>query len=180
MSLYQDRVFGLVYRMLGSRAEAEDLSQEVFVRVFKNIDRFRGEAKLSTWIFRIAVNVTKNRLKYNARRASAGAKPLAEQAEHADLGARAQGVSMAGVERPDEMAQGRQLEAIVKQAIASIDADFRQLVILRDVEDLSYEEIADVTGLPQGTVKSRIHRGRTQLRVKVEHLMGEKLAKGGK
>ena len=162
MSLYQERVFALVYRMMGSRAEAEDLTQEVFVRVFKNIHRFRGDAKLSTWIFRIAVNATKNRFKYNARRVSAGSKEIGERADHSDFG-QARGVSVGGVDRPDEVAQGRELERIVKQAIHAVDVEFRQLVILRDVEDLSYEEIATVTGLPEGTVKSRIHRGRKQL-----------------
>ncbi|MFP6684930.1 MAG: sigma-70 family RNA polymerase sigma factor [Polyangiaceae bacterium] len=179
MSLYQERVFALVYRMLGSRAEAEDLCQEVFVRVFKNIHRFRGDSKLSTWIFRIAVNATKNRYKYNARRVSAGSKELGEQVEKTEFGG-ARGVSVSGVDRPDEMAQGRELEQIVKRAIHAIDPEFRQLVILRDVEDLSYDEIASVTGLPSGTVKSRIHRGRKQLRAKVETLMGEKLRQGGK
>ncbi|MEQ9319399.1 MAG: sigma factor-like helix-turn-helix DNA-binding protein, partial [Polyangiaceae bacterium] len=78
------------------------------------------------------------------------------------------------------LAQGRQLEVIVKQAIMELEPDFRQLVILRDVEDLTYEEIAEVTSLPRGTVKSRIHRGRAQIRAKVERILGERLGKGKK
>ena len=100
-------------------------------------------------------------------------------AEHTEF-SRAEGVSVGSVARPDELAEGKQLEVIVKIAINQLEPEFRRLVILRDVEDLSYEEIADVTGLPRGTVKSRIHRGRSQLRAKVERILGEKLGKGNK
>jgi len=179
MTLYQRRVFALVFRMLGRRAEAEEVTQEAFLQVFRAIDKFRGESKLSTWLFRVAVNLCKNRMKYNQRRASAGQQDLDSLADHSDLGA-AEGVSVGRVHRPDETAQGNQLEQIVKLAFTQLEPEFRQLVILRDVEDLSYEEIADVTGLPRGTVKSRIHRGRAQLRARVERILGEKLGKGKK
>jgi len=177
MELYQRRVFALVFRMLGRRAEAEEVTQEAFIQVFKAIDSFRGDAKLSTWLFRIAVNRSKNRMKYNARRASAGQRDLESYAERSSL-EQASGVSVGSVERPDEMAVGRQLEQIVKAAIMQLEPEFRELVILRDVEDLSYEEIAEVSELPQGTVKSRIHRGRSQLRARVERMVGEKIGKG--
>jgi RNA polymerase sigma-70 factor (ECF subfamily) len=87
----------------------------------------------------------------------------------------AKGVSVGDVGRPDELVEGMQLEVVVKRAIAQIDTDFRQVLILRDVEDMSYEEIAAVTGLAEGTVKSRIHRARGQLRALVEKALGEKL-----
>ena len=80
-------------------------------------------------------------------------------------------------QRLDELVEGIQLEAIVKRALAQLEPDFRELVVLRDVEDLTYEQIAEVTGLPRGTVKSRIHRGRQQLRQRVEQLLGAKLSK---
>ena len=179
VELYQRRVFALVFRMLGRRAEAEEVTQEAFVQVFRAVDRFRGDAKLSTWLFRVAVNLCKNRMKYNARRASAGQQDLDSVAEHTSLN-HAEGVSVGSVERPDELAEGKELEVIVKIAIDQMEPEFRQLVILRDVEDLSYEEIAEVTGLARGTVKSRIHRGRAQLRAKVERILGEKLGRGKK
>jgi RNA polymerase sigma-70 factor (ECF subfamily) len=179
MVLYQRRVFALVFRMLGRRAEAEEVTQDAFLQVFRAIDSFRGESKLSTWLFRLAVNLSKNRMKRNARRASGKHRDLDSLADHADLGA-AEGVSVGRVDRPDEAAQGKQLEQIVKRAFTQLEPEFRQLVILRDVEDLSYEEIAEVTGLPRGTVKSRIHRGRAQLRARVERILGEKVGKGKK
>ena len=171
---YERRVFALVFRMLGRREEAEDLAQEVFVQVFKAIDQFRGDSKLSTWIYRIAVNLCKNRTKYNARRHANEQDDLDAMHDRAPLSA-AKGVSVGDVGRPDELVEGMQLEVIVKRAIQSIDPDFREVLILRDVEDMSYEEIAAVTGLADGTVKSRIHRARAQLRALVEKAIGEKL-----
>ena len=85
---------------------------------------------------------------------------------------------MADISRPDELVEGMQLEVVVKRAISQIEPDFRAVLVLRDVEDLSYEEIAAITGLPDGTVKSRIHRGRAQLRALVEKAMGEKVRPG--
>jgi len=174
---YERRVFALVFRMLGRRDEAEDLAQEVFVQVFKAIDQFRGESKLSTWIYRIAVNLCKNRTKYLSRRHASDQDDLDAMADRAPFSA-AKGVSVGDVGRPDELVEGMQLEIVVKRAIAQIEPDFREVLILRDVEDLSYEEIASVTGLADGTVKSRIHRARAQLRALVEKAIGEKVRSG--
>ena len=171
---YERRVFALVFRMLGRRDEAEDVAQEVFVQVFKAIETFRGDSKLSTWIYRIAVNLSKNRVKYNSRRHTSEQDDIDAMADRAPLSA-AKGVSVGDVSRPDELLEGIQLEAIVKRAIDAIEPDFREVLILRDVEDMSYEEIASVTGLADGTVKSRIHRARAQLRALVEKAIGEKL-----
>jgi RNA polymerase sigma-70 factor (ECF subfamily) len=179
VQLYQRRVFALVFRMLGNRDEAEEITQDVFLQVFRAVDSFRGDAKLSTWLFRVAVNLSKNRIKRMARRPTAGGHDLQAMADQGVF-ADAPGVSAGSVERPDQMAEGMQLEQIVKQAILALEPDFRELVVLRDVEDLTYEEIAEVTGLPKGTVKSRIHRGRAQLRARVERLLGQQLGKGKK
>ncbi len=171
---YQRRVFALVFRMLGRRDEAEDLAQEVFVQVFKAIDQFRGDSKLSTWIYRIAVNLCKNRTKYLSRRHANDQDDVDAMADRLPFSA-AKGVIVGGISRPDELVEGMQLEVVVKRAIAQIEPEFREVLILRDVEDMSYEEIAEVTGLADGTVKSRIHRARAQLRAIVEKAMGEKV-----
>jgi RNA polymerase sigma-70 factor (ECF subfamily) len=174
---YERRVFALVFRMLGRRDEAEDLAQEVFVQVFKAIEQFRGESKLSTWIYRIAVNLCKNRSKYLSRRHANDTDDVDAMVDRAPF-SQAKGVSVGGISQPDELVEGMQLEVIVKRAIAQLEPDFRHVLVLRDVEDLSYEEIAAVTGLPDGTVKSRIHRARAQLRALVEKAMGEKMRQG--
>jgi len=171
---YEHRVFGLVLRMIGNRAEAEELSQEVFYQVFKAIGTFRGESKLSTWIYRIAVNLCKNRAKYLKVRKTDAQVDIDDHADRAPL-AEARGSNVANIERPDEAMEGRQLEKIVRDSILQIDETFRQCLVLRDVEELSYEEIGEITGLPAGTVKSRIFRARAQLKEMVEKKLGEKI-----
>jgi RNA polymerase sigma-70 factor (ECF subfamily) len=177
---YERRVYALIVRMLGNQAEAQDVAQEVFVQVFRAIDQFRGESRLSTWIFRIAVNLTKNRALYLQRRHSAQGSETEdahELGERVPLGAAAKGTA-AEVARPDQLVEGMQVERIVQAAIAELEASFRECLLLREVEDMSYEEIAEVTGLPAGTVKSRIHRARAQVRLSVETRLGERV--GGK
>ncbi len=171
---YERRVFALVFRMLGNRAEAEDLAQEVFIQVFKAIGNFRGESKLSTWIYRIAINLCKNRAKYLRVRHSDAQDELEEVAERVPLG-EARRANVGQVERPDEMVSGKQVELIVQRAIAQVEESFRECLVLRDVEELSYEEIGEITGLPPGTVKSRIFRARAQLKEIVERELGEKI-----
>jgi RNA polymerase sigma-70 factor (ECF subfamily) len=171
---YERRVFALILRMIGSRPEAEDLAQEVFVQVFKAIGSFRGESKLSTWIYRIAINLCKNRSKYLRVRHAGEQDQLDEVQEHAGL-AEARRANVAQIERPDEMMAGKQVERIVQKAILELEPSFRECLVLRDVEDLSYDEIGAITGLPEGTVKSRIHRARAQLKELVERALGEKI-----
>src|SRR5206468_8529252 len=137
---YGRRVSGLVLRMLGNRAEAEDLTQEVFVQVFKAIGSFRGESKLSTWIYRIAVNLCKNRSKYLRVRHTGEQDELEAVAERVPLG-EARRANVGQVERPDEMVSGKQVERIVQLAILKLEPSFRECLVLRDVEEMSYEEI---------------------------------------
>jgi RNA polymerase sigma-70 factor (ECF subfamily) len=169
---YERRVYGLLLRLIGRADEAEDLAQEVFVQVFKAIGAFRGEAKLSTWIFRIAVNLSKNRSKYLARRRADSQDAIgADEISLDGAGDR----SLGAMAQPDELLSGIELEAIVERAIAALDPEFREVLVLRDLEDLSYEEIAEITGLADGTVKSRIHRARRELKLAVELATGEKI-----
>jgi RNA polymerase sigma-70 factor, ECF subfamily len=169
--LYQHKVYNLLFRMLGNQDEAEEVAQEVFVTVFKAIDTFRGEAKFSTWLYRIAANHSKNRLKYLGRRSYKATGELTEAAE-----AEAQDAQPASirphVDGPDAVLEGLELERAVQRGIAELDEEHRVLIILRDVEDLSYEEIAAITGLELGTVKSRLHRARLQLKEYLAKLMG--------
>jgi RNA polymerase sigma-70 factor (ECF subfamily) len=171
---YERRVLTLVVRMLGNAAEAEDVAQEVFVQVFKAIGTFRGEAKLSTWIYRIAINLCKNRVKYLKVRHTSEQDELGEVEERGALGGERR-ANVGAMDRPDEMVSGKQVEHIVQAAILEIEPTFRECLVLRDVEELTYEQIEEITGLPIGTVKSRIHRARAQLREAVERELGEKI-----
>lgn len=164
-----DRIYNLTYRMLGNREEAEDVSQEVFITVFKSIDSFRGDSKLSTWLYRIAVNHCKNRIKYLARRHDRDQSEYEEELmrEHAAGAATAPNPAP----RPDKQLEGVELEQIMQRCIALLEEEHRLVIVLRDVEDLSYEEICAITNLPTGTVKSRLHRARLALKkMMLEHM----------
>ena len=134
--LYGDKVFSLVYRMLGNRHEAEDVAQEVFITVFKTVDGFRGEAKFSTWLLRIAANQSKNRIKYLARRPTDGGEVEDALQARATAGTPAP-VGQAQIDGPDVLMEAAELEALMQRAIAALDEEHRLLVILRDVEELS-------------------------------------------
>ena len=167
---YQDMVFNLTFRMLGNREEAEDLAQEVFITVFKSIDRFREESKFSTWLYRVTANHCKNRFKYLARRQFHKGKPFDEISERETAG---QGggpaVSLqAQIHRPDEVLAGLQLEDAVQRGIAALPEEQRLLMVLRDIQGLSYQEISKITELPTGTVKSRLHRARMALKDRIK------------
>ena len=170
---YEGRIVRLVARMIGNQEEAKDLAQDVFVQVFKAIGSFRGDSKFSTWIYRIAVNLCKNRVKYLKVRHASEQDELDSVTEKSLGDARPAGGQ--GLGRPDEQMAGKQVERIVQQAIQELEPSFRECLVLRDVEELSYEEIEEITGLAAGTVKSRIHRARAQLREKVERELGEKI-----
>ncbi len=174
--LYQGKIYRLVFRMIGDRGEAEDLAQEVFVTVFKSIDGFRGDSKLSTWLYRVATNHCKNRIKYLSRRARGQKKELDEIADR-DAIESATMTTSAQVHRPDEMATAKQTESLIHRALAELPDDQRELVVLRDIENMTYEEIREVTGLPEGTVKSRLHRARLALQKRVMELHGARESK---
>ncbi len=160
---HRDRVYNICYRMLGNRHESEDVAQEVFITVFKTIDTFREESKFSTWLYRVAVNHCKNRIKYLARRFDKQKDELDDQAS----GANGTPIGAPLPSAPDRALAGAQMEKLLQDAIASLDEEQRMVVVLRDVEDLSIEEICEITGLPDGTVKSRLHRARLVLRKKL-------------
>ncbi len=163
--LYQERVFRLVLRMIGNRAEAEDLAQEVFISIFKAIEGFRGDSQLSTWVYRVAANHCRNRIKYLVRRRRKLTHDFDESAgEEAAVGSHAPERAVT----PDRQLEAHQTQVLLQQGLLTLDEDQRELVVLREVEHLSYEEIMAITGLPEGTVKSRLHRARGALRDYVE------------
>ncbi len=155
---HQDRVYDFCVRMLSDREEAFDLTQEIFISVHKHLDKFRADAKLTTWIYRIARNHCLNRLKYLKRRGRGRSDEYGESNELSIT--QSQG---GGPQQPDDLVMGKNDRALVHRAIQELDEDQRSLVVLRDVEGLSYEEIMDITELPEGTVKSRLHRAREKL-----------------
>jgi RNA polymerase sigma-70 factor (ECF subfamily) len=155
---HQHRVFAFCLRMLRDRAEAEDVAQEVFLAFYRHAGEFRGDAALSTWLFRIARNHSLNRIKHLDRRGRGASRSLEALAEE-QPGVLAERDAVGA----DDRIAAAETARAVQAAIGALAEDHRAVVVLRDLEDLSYEEIAEVTGLPVGTVKSRIHRARSAL-----------------
>lgn len=156
---YQDRVFTLCLRWLGDREAAEETTQDVFLSLFRSLADFRGESQLSTWIYRIATNHCKNRRMYRLRRAHDRHEPL-EGPETEDGPPRQIAFEGPGT---DSHLHRSEAEEILSRGLAQLDETHRSILVLRDIEDLSYEEIADILSLPRGTVKSRLHRARAEL-----------------
>jgi RNA polymerase sigma-70 factor, ECF subfamily len=154
---YQDRLYDFCVRMLGDREEAYDLVQDVFVSAHQHLARFREDAKLSTWLYRIAKNHCINRLKYLNRRGRGRSEEYGERNEEALAEA------LGSPPGPDAALESAREQARVQWAISRLEPDARMLVALRDIEGLAYEEIVDITELPLGTVKSRLHRAREKL-----------------
>jgi len=154
---YQHRVFGVALRMLRNRSEAEEIAQEVFLRVHRAVEDFRGEAKLSTWLYAITSRLCLNRL-------ASGERRMAREGEESLERLRGDADPAAHVERIE-------LEAALQRAITELPEERRIVVVLRDFEGLSYEEIAAALDLPLGTVRSRLHRARTDLKEKLERFL---------
>ena len=164
--IYQDRVFSLSLRMIGNRQEAEDLAQEVFMTVHRAIASYRGDGRFYTWLYRIASNTCKNRIKYLRGRHFHRSVPVDETPEaQVPAGEAGPGVPLQSrVHGPEAMTEGNRLEAAVQRELAALDPEHRLLIVLRDVQGLSYHEILRITGLQEGTLKSRLHRARVALK----------------
>ena len=157
---YQDRVFSLVYSIIGGTDQVEDIAQEAFLKAFRSLKSFRGGSSFYTWLYRITVNTALNALRSKGRRQEASLEDLGglEFLVDPDVG-------------PAESAARRQLASRVREAIDRLDEQYRTIVYLRELEDLSYEEIAEVVELPVGTVKSRLFRARQHLKELLEDLL---------
>ncbi|MDA9608567.1 sigma-70 family RNA polymerase sigma factor [SAR86 cluster bacterium] len=148
---YQDRLVYSVYKFSKDYELAQDITQEAFIKAYKNIDKFRGDSQFYTWIYRIAINTAKNVLSTKARASEVYDNDTADQllSESASTS-----------ENPENILQADQLRSEINKALQGLPEDIRATLSLREFDGLSYEEIADVLGCPIGTVRSRIHKGR--------------------
>jgi len=180
VAAYEGKIYNLALRYLGNREDAMDASQEVFLRVFRFLPGFQEESGFSTWIYRIAVNVCKDSLAQRAKRTE---QPLEYQNEEEE----SRVLEIADDRyRPETMAEQEELKGILAEAILTLPEQQRQMIIMRDVQGLRYEEIGEILSLELGTVKSRISRAREKLRKKLLQngnnlgYLPSKEAKGGK
>jgi RNA polymerase sigma-70 factor (ECF subfamily) len=160
---YQVPIHNLVRILTRGDAESEDLVQEAFVRAFRGVARFRGDSSFRTWLYRIALNVVKSHLGRRGRRLASGPLPSDDEDGEREI---------------ERVPSGEDLEAavarrqLIDRALAALPEELRTVIMLRDVQGLEYQEIAALTGVPIGTVESRIFRARQRLRPMLEPLLG--------
>lgn len=154
---YSERLFHYLYRFVKDERQVEDLLQETFMRVYRNRHSYEPIAKFSTWLYTIAGNLARSEYRRRKRQRTYSLTPVNREDEEYQMEIPAETLA------PDRYAERGIHDRHIRGALEQIPEDFREVVVLRDVQQLSYEEIADITGLPLGTVKSRINRGRTKL-----------------
>jgi RNA polymerase sigma-70 factor (ECF subfamily) len=162
---YKDRLTNFIFRYVGSYDECEDIVQDTFIKVYVSKHLYKEIAKFSTWIYTIAINLAKTKIIKKQKYKIFSLSSNEDEDKDFDIPDDAY--------LPDTDANSKFQNEYIQKALNSIPENYRKLVILRDVEDFSYEEIADMTGLPMGTVKSRINRGREKLQVLLKDIYKE-------
>ena len=170
LGVYQTPVFNLVWHILENQAEAADVLQDVFIKVFKGIRQFHGDSSLKTWIYTIAVHEASNHRRGWMRRH--WHEPLSIDDTGAEVASSA-AEARANSESPYRLLEQAERQELLRRALASLAQPYRTVVVLREIEGLAYEEIAQVTGMAEGTVKSRLRRGRQLLRRKLVSCFGK-------
>lgn len=168
---YHKTIFNVILQWIGDYHEAEDLTIETFASAFKARDQFRGDSRVQTWLYRIAHNHCKNRFKQRDRQREmegpsldAGAFGRAEEGEEAGASRDVADWNYS----PSRLLEQKELRALIEKAVDNLPADYKVVLVLRDQQDLSYNEIADVTGLTLEAVKTRLNRARNMVRQRVE------------
>jgi len=162
---WERRIFALTYGMLGREEDARDATQETFIAAFRNLRGFRGEAKVSSWLHRIAVNQCITR----QRRAKVRSETALEDEQEKDAGT----FATPAIHSPARVVEKRQVTRAVRKAINSLPVELRQVVVMKEFEDLTFKEIADILELPLSTVKSRLYTAFKQLQMRLHKFDNE-------
>jgi RNA polymerase sigma-70 factor (ECF subfamily) len=157
---WQRRIQGTIYRILGTEEDARDLSQETFLKAFRALKGFKGEARFSSWLYQIAVNLCRDRMRRRRGRTFVSLDALGEDTGHPQIFSRASG--------PLELAEQGSLRGLVRGALATLPEEQREVIVLKEYEDLTFLEIAQVLDVPLSTVKTRLYRGLVNLRGQLE------------
>ncbi len=166
---HQDRVFAMCSRILGSPSQAEEVAQDVFIAVYRNLDRFRGDARFSTWLYRVVINHCKNRQAYRARRHELAHEPIDRSKDTGEGEVRRELPSPNP--GPERATLARERRAILERGLARLKDDHRAVIVMYDLQGMPYDEIAATLGVAEGTVKSRLHRARNELKVLVGRML---------
>jgi RNA polymerase sigma-70 factor (ECF subfamily) len=168
---HQKKMFNIAFRMTGDYDEACDVTQEAFLSAYKSIKNFKAEAKFSTWLYRIVVNYSKNRLKQLSSTAKRREIYLDDSGEMKTEGIVNQ--SFINDANPGTQMERRERETQVQKCITLLDEEYREVLVLRDIQGFSYEEIRDILKIPDGTVKSRLSRARNALKDCLTKVIGD-------
>ena len=161
-------IYALLYRLTEDPEEARDLTQETFLQAFRNIAGFRGDADLRTWLYRIAVNQARNRWRWWKRRRRDKTVSLDAPTSDENDTPLSAGLVNEGASDPEQQALARERERALLSALSTLSRPYREVIVLRDIEGMSYEEVAQALDMNIGTVKSRLSRGRDELRRRLE------------
>lgn len=179
--LYQDRLYNAVLRLVGDREEARELTQEAFTRGLEKLESFRSEASPYTWLFRIAVNLAISQLRkvqkvrtFSLDRPSRPANGNGRLRDDDQASALMDRVARDSGESPDQRAERRERDEAVMAALGRLDAEYRAVLVMRDIEGFDYQQMAEILGLPLGTLKSRLFRARLALRDELRTYLGDK------
>lgn len=164
---YKRPVYGVAYRLAGNAADAEDIAQEAFIRVYRSLPGFRGDARFKTWLFTITTNVARNRMRDGQRKGRNKIESL--DARREALG-NAHEPSDHSTPNPNEAARTKEMESLLQGALDELPEHYRTVFVLRIQENLSYDEIAEAVGCPKGTVKSRLNQARSLLHRRLSEL----------
>lgn len=162
---YQNRIVKLISRFVHDPMEAQDVAQEAFIKAFRAIDSFRGDSAFYTWLYRIATNAAKNHLVSQSRRPPSGGVDVAEAEQYAV------DTRLKEKTTPEGLVMTEELKRVIFHTISSLPDDLREAITLREIENMSYEDIALVMGCPVGTVRSRIFRARDAIDQKIRPLL---------
>jgi RNA polymerase sigma-70 factor (ECF subfamily) len=162
VSRYERRIYNLAYRLSGNAEDASDLTQETFIRLYRSINTFKGQSAFSTWLYRIATNVCLDELR---RRQRTPAVSLDDPVSTADGEIEREVADFSQL--PEVLLEHKELQELVQQVLSELSEDHRTVIILRDLEDLSYEEIAEILNCQLGTIKSRLNRARAALKARI-------------
>jgi RNA polymerase sigma-70 factor (ECF subfamily) len=165
---YQYKVAGIAQRFASNPADVQDISQESFIKAYRAMESFRGESAFYTWLYRITVNTAKNFVVKNAGRG------ISVDVDTPDIEAYDGSERLHQGDNPENILESTDVKRVIKEALQALPDDLRQAITLREIDDMSYDEIADVMGCPVGTVKSRISRAREIINKKLTD-SGERL-----
>ncbi|GAB6157919.1 sigma-70 family RNA polymerase sigma factor [Desulfotomaculum varum] len=165
VQLYENKVYTIAYRLMGNHADAADLAQEAFIKIYQALPNFRGDSSFSTWIYHITVNVCRDELRKRQRRPTVSLDEPAADGNNNTYEIRSVAPG------PEEMLDRSETQAMIQQCLNALSDDYRTILVMREIQELSYEEIADILGCSLGTVKSRLSRARQALKEKISQQM---------